>query len=89
MSLEDLDLVFAVRKRSFMQYQVTKYLPWFFRHYFLANRDAEKPPLYNEYIWKKHPHGPNGGDDTAAQGGVVDRSRLTVTTVDTEDTTWA
>lgn len=33
-SLEDLDLVFAVPKRTFARFQVKTYLPWFVRHYF-------------------------------------------------------
>ncbi|CAK7218787.1 hypothetical protein SCUCBS95973_003602 [Sporothrix curviconia] len=33
-SLEDLDLVFAVPKRTFVRFQVQTYLPWFIRHYF-------------------------------------------------------
>ncbi len=49
-SLEDLDLVFAVRKREFMGYQVKTYLPWFFRHYILRRREA-KPSLYIDKIW--------------------------------------
>ncbi|OTA61573.1 hypothetical protein K449DRAFT_331114 [Hypoxylon sp. EC38] len=49
-SLEDLDLIFAVKKRDFVRHQVTKYLPWFFRHYFLGYR-KEKPSLYVDLIW--------------------------------------
>ncbi|KAI1374386.1 hypothetical protein F4677DRAFT_447380 [Hypoxylon crocopeplum] len=51
-SLEDLDLVFAVRKRDFVRHQVRTYLPWFFRRYVLG-RDAggDKPSLYVDLIW--------------------------------------
>ncbi len=62
-SLEDLDLVFAVPKRTFMRYQVRTYLPWFFRHYVLRRRRRrdsssssvadEKPSLYIDLIWGK------------------------------------
>ena len=67
MSLEDLDLVFAVRKRIFMRFQVTEYLPWFLRRYVLGRRDLEKPRLYNEYVWGPErklgvPSGGDGGD---------------------------
>lgn len=67
MSLEDLDLVFAVRKRIFMRFQVTEYLPWFLRRYILGHRDLEKPRLYNEYVWGPErklgvPSGGDGGD---------------------------
>ncbi|KAL2752087.1 hypothetical protein ACRALDRAFT_1078170 [Sodiomyces alcalophilus JCM 7366] len=44
-SLEDLDFVFAVSKRRFMEYQVGTYLPWLFRRYVLGRRE-EKPSLY-------------------------------------------
>ncbi|KAI2628465.1 hypothetical protein GGR54DRAFT_345421 [Hypoxylon sp. NC1633] len=66
-SLEDLDLVFAVRKRDFVRYQLVSYLPWFFRRYILRpcrmcmclclgraaglRVDEEKPSLYVELIW--------------------------------------
>ncbi|WQF78614.1 Putative major facilitator, sugar transporter, major facilitator superfamily [Colletotrichum destructivum] len=53
-SLEDLDLVFAVSKRSFVRHQVFQYLPWFFKRYFLGKRKA-KPSLYIDLIW-----GPRG-----------------------------
>ncbi|KAI1441126.1 hypothetical protein F5Y02DRAFT_431428 [Annulohypoxylon stygium] len=49
-SLEDLDLIFAVRKRQFVHHQVTKYLPWFFRRYVLGRRER-KPFLYTDLIW--------------------------------------
>ncbi|KAJ0168578.1 putative polyol transporter 2 [Colletotrichum tanaceti] len=53
-SLEDLDLVFAVSKRTFVRHQVLQYLPWFFKRYFLGKRKA-KPSLYIDLIW-----GPRG-----------------------------
>ncbi|KAI1208183.1 uncharacterized protein F4807DRAFT_155344 [Annulohypoxylon truncatum] len=49
-SLEDLDLIFAVRKRDFVRHQVTRYLPWFFRRYILGRRER-KPLLYRDLIW--------------------------------------
>lgn len=52
-TLEDLDLVFAVRKREFMKFQVETYLPWFFRHYLLRKdrEEKEKPSLYIDFTW--------------------------------------
>ncbi|OTB10048.1 hypothetical protein K445DRAFT_27974 [Daldinia sp. EC12] len=69
-SLEDLDLVFAVRKRDFVRHQVTKYLPWFFRRYFLG-RAEDKPSLYVDLIWngpRTHVGSPNGDDMEMAEG---------------------
>lgn len=56
-SLEDLDLVFAVRKRDFVRHQATQYLPWFFAHHIRRRRDGQpKPSLYLDKMW-----GPRGG----------------------------
>ncbi|KAK7935522.1 hypothetical protein PG985_001017 [Apiospora marii] len=41
-SMEDLDLVFAVRKSKFIKYQLTQYLPWWFRYYVRRNKTAEQ-----------------------------------------------
>lgn len=60
-----------------MEYQVTKYLPWFFRRYFLVDRDVERPPLYNEYMWKKQTNGDRAGH---RPGGVIDESTFTIHT---------
>ncbi|XXG95821.1 hypothetical protein Hte_002092 [Hypoxylon texense] len=54
-SLEDLDLIFAVRKRDFVRHQVTRYLPWFVRRHVLRRRGEEKPSLYVDLIWKQRP----------------------------------
>ncbi|KAI1141718.1 MFS general substrate transporter [Hypoxylon sp. FL0543] len=62
-SLEDLDLIFAVQKRDFVRHQVTRYLPWFFRHYVLGRR-KEKPSLYVDLIW-------NGPRAHSVLGGAV------------------
>lgn len=50
-SLEDLDLVFAVRKSEFIKHQLTQYLPWWFRYYVPRNKTAEQPSLYLDLIW--------------------------------------
>ncbi|KAF6828555.1 hypothetical protein CPLU01_08424 [Colletotrichum plurivorum] len=55
-SLEDLDLVFAVSKRKFMHHQVFRYLPWFFKRYFLR-KEYPQPSLYIDLIW-----GSSGGE---------------------------
>ncbi|KAI1099970.1 hypothetical protein F4804DRAFT_349004 [Jackrogersella minutella] len=64
-SLEDLDLIFAVRKRDFVRHQLTRYLPWFFRHHVLR-RPMEKPSLYVDLIWNtpRDHGGAVGVDDT-------------------------
>jgi hypothetical protein len=50
-SLEDLDLIFAVPKLTFMRYQVATHLPWFFKYYFLRRKDLDKPSLYIDRVW--------------------------------------
>ncbi|KAK5995459.1 Putative polyol transporter 2-like protein [Cladobotryum mycophilum] len=45
-TLEELDYVFAVPVRTFMKYQITVALPWWFKKYVLFQRNASKPPLY-------------------------------------------
>ncbi|KAF3054845.1 putative polyol transporter 1 [Daldinia childiae] len=68
-SLEDLDLVFAVRKRDFVRHQVTRYLPWFFRRYALG-RTEDKPSLYVDLIWngpRTQPHFPHVDEDVTEE----------------------
>lgn len=65
-SLEDLDLIFAVKKRDFVRYQVTRYLPWFIHHYILG-RHVEKPSLYVDLIWKR----PRPQQDFPLSGGGI------------------
>ncbi|KAK2049639.1 hypothetical protein LZ31DRAFT_562455 [Colletotrichum somersetense] len=67
-SLEDLDLVFAVSKRKFIGHQVSEYLPWFFKRYFLGSKTT-KPSLYIDLIW-----GPRG-DERARTGDAEDTGR--------------
>ncbi|KAK7953727.1 hypothetical protein PG988_014421, partial [Apiospora saccharicola] len=50
-SLEDLDLVFAVRKSKFMKHQLTRYLPWWFHYYIRRKKTAEQPSLYLDLVW--------------------------------------
>ncbi|KAI1263286.1 hypothetical protein F5Y18DRAFT_438340 [Xylariaceae sp. FL1019] len=63
-SLEDLDSIFAVKKWKFTRYQVTEYIPWFFRCYFLR-RAIPRPELYVDLIWGKHRS--TGSDEEAAE----------------------
>ncbi|KIW11047.1 hypothetical protein PV08_10346 [Exophiala spinifera] len=52
MTLEDLDHVFSVPTRTFIRYQTTEYLPWFFMHYILRRKGVELRPLAHgeEYL---------------------------------------
>ncbi|KAK8065967.1 sugar transporter [Apiospora hydei] len=50
-SLEDLDLVFAVRKGHFIKHQLTQYLPRWFQYYIRRDKTAEQPSLYLDLIW--------------------------------------
>ncbi|KAM5355620.1 hypothetical protein ACJ41O_002266 [Fusarium nematophilum] len=45
-TLEELDYIFAVPTRVFMQYQVTKALPWWIKRWIFFQPDAALEPLY-------------------------------------------
>lgn len=45
-TLEELDYVFAVPVRTFMKYQLTVALPWWFKKYVFFQWSATKRPLY-------------------------------------------
>ncbi|POR31138.1 Putative polyol transporter 2 [Tolypocladium paradoxum] len=49
-SLEELDHIFAVSKREFISFQVTKYLPWFVKRCLLGGHEAA-PELYQDLVW--------------------------------------
>lgn len=49
-SLEDLDLIFAVSKKRFIQFQMSDMLPWFFKKWFLGRKEPE-PEFYRDLIW--------------------------------------
>ncbi|EMR68872.1 putative sugar transporter protein [Eutypa lata UCREL1] len=68
-SLEDLDLVFAVRKRTFVRHQVVEYLPWFFRRYLLGRTQDPKPSLYVDLMWSIPPRRPPPPPSHATTGG--------------------
>lgn len=46
-TLEELDYVFAVPTHIFVNYQITKALPWWFRRYILWQKSATLEPLYH------------------------------------------
>ena len=45
-TLEELDYIFAVPLRTFIRYQFTKTLPWWFRRFVLRQKDIRLEPLY-------------------------------------------
>jgi hypothetical protein len=45
-TLEELDYIFAVPSSTFMNYQLTKALPWWFRRWVLMDKNATLEPLY-------------------------------------------
>ncbi|KAI0977302.1 sugar transporter-domain-containing protein [Xylaria arbuscula] len=47
-TLEELDYVFAVPTSKFINYQVTKVVPWWFKRWVLFQRSAELEPLYED-----------------------------------------
>ena len=49
-SLEDLDLIFAVSKKRFMQFHAGEVLPWYLRKFFLGRKEP-KPEFYRDMIW--------------------------------------
>ena len=46
LTLEELDQVFSVPTRFFARYQLTKFVPWFFKRYFLFKRSVELEPFF-------------------------------------------
>ncbi|KAI0173450.1 hypothetical protein GGR52DRAFT_571961 [Hypoxylon sp. FL1284] len=69
-SLEDLDLVFAVRKRDFIRHQALRYLPWFLRTHVLRRPGPDKPELYVDLIWQKERARTQGYGGDEEEGGV-------------------
>jgi Sugar (and other) transporter len=45
-TLEELDYIFAVPSSTFMNYRLTKALPWWFRRWVLMDKNATLEPLY-------------------------------------------
>jgi len=45
-TLEELDYVFAVSTRTYMKYQLTEALPYFFKRWVFFNKNAKLEPLY-------------------------------------------
>lgn len=46
-TLEELDYVFAVPTRTFVNYQLKTWLPWFLKHHLLFDKSAKLEPLYH------------------------------------------
>lgn len=46
-TLEELDYVFGVPTRTFINYQLTTWSPWFIKHHLLLNKSAKLEPLYH------------------------------------------
>ncbi|KAG8426636.1 hypothetical protein J3459_007965 [Metarhizium acridum] len=49
-SLEELDHIFAVSKREFMHFKVTRYLPWVVGKYVFRLK-WDEPKLYRDMVW--------------------------------------
>ncbi|ODA76026.1 hypothetical protein RJ55_08308 [Drechmeria coniospora] len=49
-NLEELDHIFAVSKREFMRFQVSRRLPWLIRRYLCGRRET-RPELYRDLTW--------------------------------------
>lgn len=47
-TLEELDQVFSVPRATFLKYQTTLWLPYFFKRFVLFQRDAPEPPALIE-----------------------------------------
>src|SRR5262249_26252055 len=72
-TLEELDYIFAVPLRKFMNYQTTRWLPWWFKRYILQDRSAKVAPLY-------HFHGVAGvpvSEETSREGSVAEKAAKT------------
>lgn len=46
-TLEELDYIFAVPTRTFIRYQTTKALPWWFKRWILRSKPRPLEPLYH------------------------------------------
>ena len=46
-TLEELDYVFSVPTIKHASYQLTEWLPWFFKRYILRIKSARREPLYH------------------------------------------
>ncbi|KFG82291.1 sugar transporter [Metarhizium anisopliae] len=55
-SLEELDHIFAVSKREFMHFKVTRYLPWVIGKY-VFRLERDEPKLYRDMVWGSRPVG--------------------------------
>lgn len=63
-TLDELDEVFSVPTRRFVQYQVTEYLPWFTKRYILRQKEADLRPLTAEEEYQPLEDSEDEEDDT-------------------------
>lgn len=63
-TLEELDYIFAIPTRTFMHYQITKTLPYWFRRGILFDKTAKLEPLYR-FETTSDFKGTESGDDKA------------------------
>ena len=79
-TLEELDYIFAVPTRTFMRYQLTKTLPYWFQRGIMCNKRATLEPLYHfkeiEYATEKPEIEERiAGDDEAATREIEEQER--------------
>jgi len=63
-TLEELDYIFAIPTRTFVHYQLTKTLPYWFRRGILFDKTATLEPLYR-FETSSDFKGTDSGDDKA------------------------
>lgn len=68
-TLEELDYIFAVPLGKFIKYQTGTWLPWWWQHYILRNKNAKLQPLYKFESGIKKDLG-DVCDDESSDGGV-------------------
>lgn len=71
-TLEELDYIFAVPTRTFIDYQLKIWLPWFIQRHVLLNRGAKLEPLYHFDRVGMTVNGENDTADYKVQDGLGD-----------------
>ncbi|KAH8773472.1 hypothetical protein F5883DRAFT_627955 [Diaporthe sp. PMI_573] len=71
-TLEELDYIFAVPTRTFINYQMRTWLPWFFKRHVLLNRGAKLEPLYQFDLVGRTVSGDSDTTDSKIQHGPGD-----------------
>lgn len=67
-TLEELDYIFAVPTRTFINYQLKVWLPWFIKRHVLHNRGAKLKPLYHFDLVGRTVAGESYNTNSNAQG---------------------